>query len=555
MKNDTIAPGLEFLVSNSEMASLIKNKDWKITSLGLADLWPESLKTCLSLLLNTQSPMFLIWGDDLTCFYNDAFRPSLGNLGKHPTFLGAPAQEFFAEIWSEIKDDLYAIKKGGKSTWNNNQLLSIERNGSIEEAYWSYGLSPVRDGNNPAAGIMIILNETTAAYKAKQALIASEAHFRKIAEGNSMMIAMVNNSKNAVYFNKAWSDFSGKSIAELQNFGWIELVHPSQKEEALKDFLKHIELNDNWESELLMLDKHGNYRWIATYFMPKLADDKSFDSAIGSSLDIHEKKLFSEELERKVELRTQELKETNLMLEKSNDELQSFAYISSHDLQEPLRKIRTFASQIILKDYENLSDKSKLKINRLEASAQRMQTLINDLLTYSRTNDNDRTLETFEFEYLFNEVKADLKEELNFVDATLTLLASTEVNVIPFQFKQVLYNLISNSLKFRSPDRKLEITFAATIIDGAKILSDKINPHWTYTKITVVDNGIGFDQNWGEKIFDVFKRVHSRKDFEGTGIGLSIVKKIIDNHQGYIEAKGSSNEGAEFNIYIPVQNL
>lgn len=554
MKNDTIAPGLEFLVSNSEMASLIKNKDWESTSLGPAELWSESLKTCLSLLLNTQSPMFLIWGDDLICFYNDAFRPSLGNVGKHPTFLGAPAPTFFAEIWSEIKDDIYAIKKGGKSTWNNNQLLSIERNGSIEEAYWSYGLSPVRDGNNPAAGIMIILNETTTAYKAKQALIASEAHFRKIAEGNSMMIAMVNNSKNAVYFNKAWSEFSGKSIAELQNFGWIELVHPSQKEEALKDFLKHIELNDNWESELLMLDKHGNYRWIATYFMPKLADDKSFDSAIGSSLDIHEKKLFSEELERKVELRTQELKETNLKLEKSNDELQSFAYISSHDLQEPLRKIRTFASQIILKDYENLSDKSKMKINRLEASAQRMQTLINDLLTYSRTNDNDRTLETFEFEYLFNEVKADLKEELNFVDASLTLLESTEVNVIPFQFKQVLYNLISNSLKFRSPDRKLEITFAATIIDGMEILSDKINPHWTYTKITVVDNGIGFDQNWGEKIFDVFKRVHSRKDFEGTGIGLSIVKKIIDNHQGYIEAKGSSNEGAEFNIYIPVQN-
>ena len=482
------------------------------------------------MMLNSKSPMLLGWGDDLICFYNDAYRPSLGDDGKHPSKLGIPAEEFWSEAWDEIGTDFKSVKNGGSSTWNNNQLLSIYRNGTMEDAYWSYGFSPVKDLDNKIAGVITIVNETTIAFKAKQALIASEAHFRKIAEGNSMMIAMVDQTKNAVYFNKAWSDFSGKTITELQDFGWIELIHPSQKDQALKDYLMHLELNDNWESELQMMDKHGNYRWIATYFMPKLADDQTFDSAVSSSLDIHEKKLFSEELEKKVELRTLELKDSNLKLEKSNDELQSFAYISSHDLQEPLRKIRTFASQIILGDYDNLSEKSKVKIKRLEASAQRMQTLINDLLAYSRTNDNDRTLEKFQFEFLFNEVKNDLKEELTLVNGDLVLTGSSEVSVIPFQFKQVLYNLISNSIKFRDVSNKLIINFSSSNVDGASIMEENINPDLTYSKIIIKDNGLGFNHEWGEKIFDVFKRLHSSKDFEGTGIGLSIVKKIVSNH-------------------------
>ena len=398
---------------------------------------------------------------------------------------------------------------------------------------------------------MIIMNETTNSVLANRALVASEERFRKIAEGNSLMIAMADKTKNAVYFNRAWSDFSGKSTEELQDLGWMELVHPSQKEDALRDYLKHMELNDNWESELQMLDKNGNYRWIATYFMPKLADDQTFDSSIGSSLDIHDKKVFSDELERKVELRTQELKESNLKLEKSNDELQSFAYISSHDLQEPLRKIRTFASQIVLKDYDNLSANSKTKLDRLEASAKRMQTLINDLLAYSRTNDSDRTLETLDFKVIFKEIKNDLKEELKTVDGQLVLKESTDVSVIPFQFKQVMYNLISNSIKFRHEDRQLKVEFSATKAYGDSINSDYIDPNLEYTVIKVKDNGIGFNQSFGEKIFDVFKRLHSRKEFEGTGIGLSIVKKIIANHQGHIEARSSNNEGAEFIMYLP----
>ncbi len=542
---------IQFLESDGEMGTLISTKNWANTSLGPIAEWSSSLKMCLNIMLNSKSPMLLTWGEDLICFYNDVFRQSLGATGKHPSNLGVPAKEFWSEIWEDFGPALVNLKTGGNSTWNSNQFMPIERNGTIEDAYWSYGFSPVRDSNDEVAGILIIMYETTQAVLANRALVASEERFRKIAEGNSMMIAMTDKSKNAVYFNQAWSNFSGKTTDELQNLGWIELVHPSQKDEALKDYLKHMELNENWESELQIMDKNGDYRWIATYFMPKLADDQTFDSSVSSSLDIHDKKLFSDALEKKVELRTQELKDTNLKLEKSYDELQSFAYISSHDLQEPLRKIRTFASQIVLNDYDNLSEKSRTRLNRLEASAQRMQTLINDLLDYSRTNDSDRTMETLDFKSIFKEIKNDLKEELNLVDGQLNLKESTEVSVIPFQIKQVLYNLISNSIKFRDHARKLIVEFSAKKVQGASIDNENIDPSLEYTVIHVKDNGIGFNQSLGEKIFDVFKRLHSRKEFEGTGIGLSIVKKIIANHDGLIEARSSDNEGAEFIIYLP----
>ena len=551
MNDSTYAKDLQFLKSHGEMGQLIASKDWSSTSLGPMTEWSPTLKTCLNIMLNTKSPMLMAWGDELICFYNDVFRESLGANGKHPSNLGVPAELFWSEVWDDFGPGLIKLKQGGDATWDSNQFIPIERNGTLEEAYWSYGLSPVKGASNEIVGIMIIMNETTKAVLAHRALVASEERFRKIAEGNSLMIAMADKTKNAIYFNKAWSDYSGKSAEELQDLGWMDLVHPEQREEALKDYVNHMEVNENWEAELQMLDKHGNYRWIATYFMPKLADDQSFDSSVGSSVDIHDKKLFSDELERKVELRTQELKESNLKLEKSNDELQSFAYISSHDLQEPLRKILTFASQIVLNDYDNLSKKSKTKLDRLEASAKRMQTLINDLLAYSRTNDSDRALETLDFKLLFKEIKNDLKEELKAVDGQLILKESTKILVIPFQFKQVLYNLISNAIKFRHPDRQLTVEFSANQVDGASIENEHIDQNVTYTVIHVKDNGIGFNQSSGEKIFDVFKRLHSRKEFEGTGIGLSIVKKIVTNHEGYIEAKGSDNEGAEFIIYLP----
>jgi PAS domain S-box-containing protein len=255
----------------------------------------------------------------------------------------------------------------------------------------------------------------------------------------------------------------------------------------------------------------------------------------------------------KLKMNTLELAQKNNELEEMNKELQSFAYISSHDLQEPLRKIQTFASQIVEKEAEHLSESGKDKFKRMQNAAQRMQTLINDLLAYSRTNIQERIFIKTDLAQIIKEVKEDLTEELEQKSAVIEIEQTSQVDIIPFQFKQLLYNLISNSLKFSNPEIPIIIKITSEIAKGKDLGNEKLIPAKMYCHIKVSDNGIGFEAQYNKKIFEVFQRLHGRDRYNGTGIGLAIVKKIVENHNGIITASGIQNEGASFDIYIPVK--
>ena len=255
-------------------------------------------------------------------------------------------------------------------------------------------------------------------------------------------------------------------------------------------------------------------------------------------------KKFTDLLERKVEERTQELKENNDSLDKMNKELQAFAYISSHDLQEPLRKIQIFSSAIAEKEATNLTDSGKDYFERIQKAAGRMQTLINDLLAYSRASVDAKKFEFLDLSHVMVDVILDLKEEIENKNAIIEAVDLCHCNIINFQMRQLLYNLVSNSLKFSAPDKTPHIKITSEIIDGNE-LSEKI------CHIKVEDNGIGFDQKYSEKIFELFQSLHPREKYDGTGIGLSIVKKIVENHKGRITATSKNGQGARFDIYIP----
>ncbi|MEO6549384.1 MAG: ATP-binding protein [Ferruginibacter sp.] len=247
-----------------------------------------------------------------------------------------------------------------------------------------------------------------------------------------------------------------------------------------------------------------------------------------------------------------DLEYKNQELVKSNAELASFAYIASHDLQEPLRKIQTFATRIIEKEENSLSENGKDHFKRMQVAAKRMQTLIEDLLTYSRTNSVERKFENIHLSKIVEEVKADLKEELQEKHAGLVIAEMCEANIIPFQFRQLFYNLISNSLKFSNPEHFPAISIKSTITSGKLLDSKKLSDEINYCHISISDNGIGFEQQYNEKIFELFQRLHGRSQYNGTGMGLSIVKKIVENHNGIITAKAAIDQGATFDIYIPV---
>ncbi|CAN5449219.1 hypothetical protein BH11BAC3_BH11BAC3_34070 [soil metagenome] len=263
--------------------------------------------------------------------------------------------------------------------------------------------------------------------------------------------------------------------------------------------------------------------------------------------DLTEKK----EADDRLKTNALQLEQKNTELENMNTELQSFAYISSHDLQEPLRKIQTFTSQIIEKEAQNLSEFGKDKFQRMYNAANRMQKLIEDLLSYSRTSNAEKIFEKINLKKIVEEVKEDLKEELQAKHAQIEAADMCTINIIPFQFRQLIYNLVSNSLKFSVAERPPHILIQSSMLLNTTLTHKNHVKKGDYCHISISDNGIGFEPQYSEKIFEVFQRLHNQSQFKGTGIGLAIVKKIVDNHHGIITANGELNKGATFDIYIP----
>lgn len=284
--------------------------------------------------------------------------------------------------------------------------------------------------------------------------------------------------------------------------------------------------------------------------------------------DISTKKDENEKLEHAVETRTKELIQVNKELvtqyidkEKRstelisiNNELLSFTYIASHDLQEPLRKIQMFISKIIADKEQIISETNLNYFIRMQNSANRMQLLINDLLSYSKIN----TLQS-EFHLTdLNLVMENVLEEFamaQIIKETNTLIKSDSlpvVNGISFQLEQLLTNLLTNSIKYRSLDKNPVIHIHSDIVNGKDIKDENAVITTKYNKISITDNGIGFEQQYAEKIFILFQRLHEKDKYAGSGIGLTICKKIADNHHGFIQAFSVPNQGATFILYLPI---
>ena len=248
------------------------------------------------------------------------------------------------------------------------------------------------------------------------------------------------------------------------------------------------------------------------------------------------------EAERKIE-------QQNTELQTKNKELEAFNYISSHDLQEPLRKLQLFSGLIV--DQENLSDSGKEYFHRMQEAASRMQALIQDLLNFSRLTISERKFELTDLNSILEEVKEEFTESMAVKHARIQSDKLDQVYVIPFQFRQLLQNLIGNALKFSRSGIPPVIKVKSEIAKGSYFNQNKLHPEKPYCHLSVSDNGIGFEKHFAEKIFEVFQMLHGKDEYPGTGIGLSIVKKIVENHDGFIMASSEPGEGARFDIYFP----
>ena len=256
------------------------------------------------------------------------------------------------------------------------------------------------------------------------------------------------------------------------------------------------------------------------------------------------------ELEQKVQERTKALTEANEKLQKTNKKLEEFNYVASHDLQEPLRKIATFASLIEEREKDNLSGQGKRMLEGIVAAAKRMKLLITDLFTLSQVTSYKESFEKVDLNHVLQKVKEDISLDIEGSGAVIEAEDLGCIIGIPRQLEQLFQNLIGNAIKYsRKEERPLIRIRSETVVMQEEPI-DHLVPHTSYGKLTFKDNGIGFDEEYAEKIFQLFYRLHGKTEYPGTGIGLAICKKIAENHKGTIIAKGEEGRGAQFEVYL-----
>lgn len=286
----------------------------------------------------------------------------------------------------------------------------------------------------------------------------------------------------------------------------------------------------------------GKQRIVEVTKAPVIGDDGEVIGLLGIFADITERKRAEEKL-----------RDFATRLERSNRELQDFAYVASHDLQEPLRKVTVFGDRLKAKCGEALGEEGHDYLDRMLKAAGRMQNLINDLLTFSRVTTKAQPFEAVDLSKVAQEVLSDLEAGIEQRQAVVEVGPLPTVEAEPLQMRQLLQNLIGNALKFHRPDVKPVVRVAATIHREQRPDAPRNAPPRELLRLTVADNGIGFDEKYLDRIFNVFQRLHSRSAYEGTGMGLAITRKIVEHHGGQVTAHSKPGEGATFVVTLPLR--
>ena len=288
----------------------------------------------------------------------------------------------------------------------------------------------------------------------------------------------------------------------------------------------------------------GKLIWLSTTKVPFHSVDEKLVGLVCVSSDISERKLAEEKL-----------RVFAGQLERSNAELRDFASVASHDLQEPLRKIRAFADRLRLKCADALEETGLDYLDRIQNAATRMQTLIQDLLTLSYVTSRAQPFEEVDLAKVVQGVLSDLELRIEQTGAKIEIGSLPKIDADPVQMRQLFQNLLSNALKFHKPGQEPEVTISARFLPAQEHQIAGAGPGDDICQIMVVDNGIGFEEQYVEQVFTLFQRLHSRQEYEGTGIGLAVCRKIAHRHGGSIVAKSEKAQGATFIVKLPVKQI
>ena len=529
------------------MGALMRTHDWRSTSLGPPQTWPQTLRTALRLLLNTGHPMYIWWGPELLCFYNDAYRQSIGP-ERHPGSLGQPARAVWAEIWDVIGPQIEQVMTGRGATWHENQLIPISRYGRLEEVYWTYSYGPIDDDTAVpfgVGGVLVVCTETTQQVLSEQHLRAAEGRWRALFDQAPSFMCVLNGPEHRFeYANPRYHEMIGRrdiigralmdAMPEVAAQGFVRLLD--------RVYATGETYSATAAPVMLPGDARGaplRQRYVDFVFQPIRDAHGVVTGVFVEGSDVTDRVSASTALADS-EARYRALAEALRETDRRKDE---FLAILAHELRNPLAPVRNAAR--VLRAETADATMREWATTVIDRQIQAMSSLLDDLLDVSRIKRGQITLNK-QWISLSSVLDASLEISRPLIEArkhSLTLSLPPEpidLHVDPLRLSQVLSNLLTNAAKYMDIGGRIEVRAR---VQGAEVC------------IAVTDHGIGLEPESLAAIFELFSQVKTTLDRSegGLGIGLALVRGLVALHGGRIEASSEGlGRGSEFRVWLPM---
>lgn len=447
-------------------------------------------------------------------------------------YTGMPLRETLPELeWQGIFDTFDKVYSTGISVEENERAVYVRGvNNVMQERYFNFVYKPWHALNGNIMGVMNFAVDVTETVISRKKIEESEQRFRLLAETLPQLIWVMDSEGQPVYTSSRWREYTG---IDPEPGSWEKIVHPNDIAAVNEAWERSKKTLRPYRTEVRLRNRNGRYRWFSGQGEPILQENGEIDRWIGAFTDIHDQKEIEASLERLVAERTLELK-------RSNESLQQFAHVASHDLKEPVRKIKTFSSRLQHEYGGELPEKGRQFLDKIHAATDRMYDMIEGVLNYSTINAQDQPAAPVDLNEVIANIEADLELAMQQKKAVIVKDILPSIEGAGVLLYQLFYNLVGNSLKFASEERAPVITIRYSDDRDGK-----------FAKIEVSDNGIGFAPEYARKIFNTFSRLNPKDKYEGTGLGLALCKKIAERHHGSIQARGVEQEGATFTILLP----
>jgi PAS domain S-box-containing protein len=453
----------------------------------------------------------------------------------HEQAINQPVWEVLPEVQAQgLKKIAEEVYRTGIPFSSSETPFSLMRNGVEETIYVHFALQPYRDVDGKTVGLMGIVNEVTELVNARKKAEGNETRLQNLADSMPQVVWVADETGTVTYYNNRVNEFAGATKLDDGTWQWEGILHPGDLAATAIAWDLSSRTGRPYQMEHRVLMRDGTYRWHLSRAY-RFVNEQTGVTWYGTATDVHDQKVMEMNLEKKV-------KERTLELQRSNDDLQQFAHVASHDLKEPVRKIKTFSNKLRDEFSPLLGDRGNHFISKIIHSTDRMYSMIDGVLNYSSLSTMGTTMQTVDINHVIKVIETDLEMPITEKNASITVGPLHRIWGVPDLIYQLFYNLMNNALKFSRQHVPCAIVITSEQITES---GDK------FIKIRFSDNGIGFDESYAEQIFATFFRLNSKDKYEGTGLGLALCKKIVERHGGTITASGKTGEGATFTFTLP----